>query len=284
MKLQVVRVTPEIAERWLKNNGKNRNLSSIHAKRLAAVMAAGKWSLNGQTISFDDQGRLLDGQHRLTAVIISGVPIDMAVATEVVDERAFQTYDAIQLKRGANQIARMMSPIKNATKVAAGARIVMAWEAASTYYEFINYFSGSRLVDPFPEDVAAKSVEISEEFNVVFDSLGVFIKLSKARSAWVAMVMILNRIDPVSTESFIYKLREGLFTDASDPVKLLRDKMIKDGGYGGAASNDRQFTVLLIHLTVKAWNAHVKGKVLPLLRYSPGQNETIPVPVGSPKK
>ena len=284
MKLQVVRVTPEIAARWLKNNGKNRNLSAVHAKRLAAVMAAGNWSLNGQTISFDDQGRLLDGQHRLTAVVLSGVSVDMAVATEVVDERAFQTYDAIQLKRGANQIARMMAPIKNATKVSSAARIIMAWEAASSYHEFINYFSGSKFIDPFPEDVAAKTVEISEEFNAVFDSLGSFIKLARARSAWVALVIILKRIDPVSTESFVYKLREGLFTDPNDPVKLLREKMLKDGGYGGVANNDRHFVVLLIHLTVKAWNAHIKGKTLPFLRFSPGQNETIPVPIGSPKK
>ena len=284
MRLNVVRVTPEIAERWLKNNGKNRKLSIVHAKKLAAVMAAGKWSLNGQTISFDDQGRLLDGQHRLTAVVLSGVSVDMAVATEVVDDRAFQTYDAIQLKRGASQIARMMSPIKNATKVASAARVIMAWEAAANYHEFINYFSGSKLVDPFPEDVAAKSVEISQEYNGIFDAMGTFTRDSKARSAWVAMVMILNRIDPVSTESFIYKLREGLFTNTADPVKLLRDKMIKDGGYGGVARNDRHFIVLIIHLTVKAWNAHIKGKTLPFLRFSPGQNETIPVPIGSPKK
>lgn len=283
MRLNVVRVTPEIAERWLKNNGKNRKLSIVHAKKLAAVMAAGKWSLNGQTISFDDQGRLLDGQHRLTAVVLSGVSVDMAVATEVVDDRAFQTYDAIQLKRGASQIARMMSPIKNATKVASAARVIMAWEAAANYHEFINYFSGSKLVDPFPEDVAAKSVEISQEYNGIFDAMGTFTRDSKARSAWVAMVMILNRIDPVSTESFIYKLREGLFTNTADPVKLLRDKMIKDGGYGGVARNDRHFIVLIIHLTVKAWNAHIKGKTLPFLRFSPGQNETIPVPIGSPK-
>lgn len=284
MRLNIVRVTPEIAERWLKNNGKNRKLSIVHAKKLAAVMAAGKWSLNGQTISFDDQGRLLDGQHRLTAVVLSGVPVDMAVATEVVDERAFQTYDAIQLKRGASQIARMMAPIKNATKVASAARIIMAWEAAATYHEFINYFAGSKMIEPFPEDVAAKSVEINDEFNGTLDSLGMFHRDAKSRSAWVAMVMILNRIDPVSTESFLYKLREGLFVDASDPVKLLRDKMIKDGGYGGAARSDRHFVALQIHLTVKAWNAHIKGKTLPFLRFSPGQNETIPVPIGSPKK
>lgn len=221
MRLNVVRVTPEIAERWLKNNGKNRKLSIVHAKKLAAVMAAGKWSLNGQTISFDDQGRLLDGQHRLTAIVLSGVPVDMAVATEVVDERAFQTYDAIQLKRGASQIARMMAPIKNATKVASAARIIMAWEAAATYSEFINYLAGSKMIEPFPEDVAAKSVEINDEFNGMLDSLGMFHRDAKARSAWIAMVMILNRIDPVSTESFLHKLREGLFVDAYDPVKLL---------------------------------------------------------------
>lgn len=284
MELQVVRVTPKLAERWLQNNGKNRNLSMHHAKRLAAQMSLGNWSLNGQTISFDEQGRLLDGQHRLTAIVLSGISVDMAVATDVTDDRAFQTYDAVQLKRGANQIAQMMSPIKNATKAASAARVIMAWEAASSYYDFIAHFSGKKITDPFPEEIAAKTVEIAEEFNFVYDSLGSFTRDASIKSAWVAILIILKRIDPVMTSQFITKLREGLFTDTKDPVKMLRDRMIREGGSMGPASTDRQSVVISIHLTVKAWNAFISGKTLPFLRFSPGQNETIPVPIGSPKK
>ena len=286
MKLQVVKVTPEIAARWLKNNGKNRSLSIAHVKRLAASMAAGRWSLNGQTISFDDQGRLLDGQHRLSAVVMSGVTVDMAIATDVIDERAFQTYDSIMLRRGAHQIAQMMGRVQNVTKVTAAARVLLARERANSYKDFLSFFTNATRpeLEPLPEDVAARAVDFSEEYGVIKEKLGPFFKIAKIKSAFIAHLAILNAIDPVSTDSFILKLRTGIFNDEKDPVFLLRERMIHGNGTAVIAKSDRQNILGTLHLTTKAWNAHVQGKRLPFLRFSPAQNERVPVPVGSPKK
>ena len=46
-------------------------------------MKAGKWCLNGEAIEFDTNGKLKNGQHRLRAVIKSGVAIDCVVVRGV---------------------------------------------------------------------------------------------------------------------------------------------------------------------------------------------------------
>lgn len=102
------------------------------------------------------------------------------------------------------------------------------------------------------------------------------------RSGHVAVIMLLNRINPVATSSFIYKLRTGLFSDSNDPIYHLRERMLRSKGTA-EATNEKKRNIAMIHITVKAWNAHVKGRKIPLLRYSEGQNESIPIPFGSPK-
>jgi hypothetical protein len=42
-------------------------------------MLGGNWGLTGQGIIFDDKGRLLDGQHRMHAVILANVPVKFMV-------------------------------------------------------------------------------------------------------------------------------------------------------------------------------------------------------------
>jgi hypothetical protein len=49
-------------------------------------MKRGYWALNHQPIAFDEEGNLLDGQHRLAAIVRSGKTIRMLVARNVPRE------------------------------------------------------------------------------------------------------------------------------------------------------------------------------------------------------
>ena len=56
---------------------RNRNLNLLTVKRYANDMRQGHWMVTNQGIGFDVAGNLLDGRHRLWAVVRSGVPVDM---------------------------------------------------------------------------------------------------------------------------------------------------------------------------------------------------------------
>ena len=80
-------VTPEMAIDWLdKANTNNRTVSDTHVQRLARDMKQGKWVLTHEGIAFDSSGILLDGQHRLWAVVIAEVPIEMHIWRGVTRE------------------------------------------------------------------------------------------------------------------------------------------------------------------------------------------------------
>src|SRR5690349_1505768 len=75
----VMEVTPDMAARWLEGNTHNRPLNQAHVERLVKDMKAGRWQLTHQGLAFDDRGVLLDGQHRLWAVIEANVPVNFRV-------------------------------------------------------------------------------------------------------------------------------------------------------------------------------------------------------------
>jgi len=77
-------ITPDQAIKWLEQaNTNNRKLSQKHVDRLARDMAEGKWKLTHEGIAFGPDGTLLDGQHRLWAICMSGVPVEMFVWRDV---------------------------------------------------------------------------------------------------------------------------------------------------------------------------------------------------------
>lgn len=76
---RVIEVTPELAAKWLEGNTHNRALRPAAVERYAADMLAGRWGLTHQGIAFDDNGVLLDGQHRLWAIIEANMSIKFRV-------------------------------------------------------------------------------------------------------------------------------------------------------------------------------------------------------------
>ena len=84
METSVVNVTPEIAREWLEKNMKNNRpvlKATVHS--YARQMRNGTWNLTHQGIAFDEDGNLIDGQHRLSAVVEANIPVMMNVTRNV---------------------------------------------------------------------------------------------------------------------------------------------------------------------------------------------------------
>lgn len=75
-------VTPDTAKLWLeKNNPKNRKINFERVYTYANDMKNGNWDITGDGICFDEQGVLLNGQHRLSAVVCSNTPALFLICT-----------------------------------------------------------------------------------------------------------------------------------------------------------------------------------------------------------
>jgi hypothetical protein len=82
IKIEVKTITPQIATEYLgKNFADNRNVRNTVVSQYAEDMANDRWTQNAEPIKFDQYGNLVDGQHRLQAVIKSGKSVDFFVAT-----------------------------------------------------------------------------------------------------------------------------------------------------------------------------------------------------------
>lgn len=92
MESKVMKITPEMAKAMLENNMENnRRLNHETVKRYARLMRCGGWGLTHQGIAFDDKGILVDGQHRLNAIVEANVPIEMMV-TYGVEHKAGEVF------------------------------------------------------------------------------------------------------------------------------------------------------------------------------------------------
>lgn len=75
MRTTVETITPELAAKYLAKNTQNRNVRQHTVTKMTRDLQAGAWVPTHQGIAFSPDGTLLDGQHRLLAVIQAGVPL-----------------------------------------------------------------------------------------------------------------------------------------------------------------------------------------------------------------
>lgn len=90
---KVETITPEIAKTMLGENVNNRRISRDNVNLFAREIRNGEWRFNGEAIKFGKDGRLLDGQHRLLAVIAADKPLTTLVIRGLEDETQ-QTMDS----------------------------------------------------------------------------------------------------------------------------------------------------------------------------------------------
>lgn len=92
MRSESILVSPELAKEWLSRSagnpryGQEGKVNRSVVTKYASDMKKGRWQLTHQGIAFNEDGALVDGHHRLRAVIESGVPVMMYVTYGVSDE------------------------------------------------------------------------------------------------------------------------------------------------------------------------------------------------------
>ena len=115
---RIVCITPQMAEGMLRHNTGNRALRPSVVQHYADQMRRGKWQVTHQAIAVDCYGNLVDGQHRLSAIVMSGVSQMMLVSQYSGASDAMQlpvdrhlvraTHDILKIPRKNVEVASVM--------------------------------------------------------------------------------------------------------------------------------------------------------------------------------
>lgn len=264
MRTEIKNIGPKEAEELLRINSANRIVNEARVVRYANDMGCGNWMMNGEPIIVG-KSRLLDGQHRLHAVIKSGLTVPMLVVSEVEDT-AFMTIDT-----GRDRIAGdvfSIAGVKNSRTAAAAVLRALEYEHSVGKY----YVRGSHI--PF-QCTQGKLLEVYRSDEQAWEEalttgMGVyrnfpFINQSMA----VGMSYLFAKVSKPKCEAFMRQVGTGENISAGDPAYALRDAMIKrrESKY----KEDARTTMIKL---CYAWNAYRQGRKLNIVRY----NQEQPVP------
>ena len=93
-------ITPIRANQLLAQNKRNRPLNLKYVNHLASEMKQGRWEANGESIKLNGS-ELLDGQHRLHAIKLSGVTVPILVVSGIKNSIPRVTLSARRMRRSS---------------------------------------------------------------------------------------------------------------------------------------------------------------------------------------
>ncbi|MFD0393422.1 hypothetical protein ACFQ3Z_16450 [Streptomyces nogalater] len=125
VKAEFVVITPDVARDMLRRNTHNRPIRQNRVNANVRMMLAGQWDVNGEAVKIAHDGTILDGQHRLLAVVKSGVTITTLVVTGL-PLKAQDTMDG-GAKRTAGDVFALRGE-HNSAILASVARKVWLWD------------------------------------------------------------------------------------------------------------------------------------------------------------
>jgi len=257
MKSEILTITPEQAKRLLATNIDNNRAVSMKSVRFYSdMMKRGQWMTNnGESIKISNSGKLIDGQHRLYAVIHANIPISFYI-TYGVDEKSFTTIDT-GYNRSTSNIFNIAG-IKYYSRISAiVSGYLMMRKMDNKYYRKAqltpNYISKQDALNIYFENE-----KIFDEIQVISNKY--YLKLKILSASMVGSIMAYLIIDVKHPKevvfSFFYQLYE-FEPCKNNTIKILRNKLINDGLNGFKMSP--KFKSMLI---TKAWNAYVNGEKL----------------------
>lgn len=250
---EIVNVTPELALEWLDGNTLNRPINDATIAQYARDMVAGRWLLNGETIQRCRDGRLLNGQHRLLAVIKSGKTVQMLVVFNLPSETQL-TMDGGR-KRGHKDNLSLLGE-KNSKILASVARRAVLWERGDRVFHGLTSFGEIReMLEKHPE--LHRSAEIGVRVNSSFRALSATV-LGTAH-------YLLHQTGPEDTPWFFGAIEKGARLEEGDPVLTLRERVRSDKDAGIRLSDVRA-----VGYIVCAWNSHRRGKTLARIQHPNG--------------
>lgn len=244
-------IDPPLAEAMLARNGINRRIREDHVKKLAHSMAAGHWRINGEMIRFADDQTLIDGQHRLLAVIRSGVTIE-TFAFFGLDPKIMLTLDIGRSRTAADFLG--MRGYKMPVLLSSTATLVLRYEHQNRMADI--RFDVPEIID---------CVERHEKMTYIVQYNGGYLR--NLPPSAMTMIYTLTEQPPDKVRAFYTRVFKGIHIgDETDPCYRLRWRIMESKDKATRLHRDTR-----VHLCAKAWNAFVREQPLRQLWVAEGE-------------
>lgn len=225
--IERVVVTPVMAGELLEHNRLNRPIRDLHVQRIAAQIATGKWKFNGDTIKIADTGDVLDGQHRLWAIIEAKTPVE-TVIIRGIDREAFATIDTIRSVRSGADVLALSGVSRYRNIISSALQWLLRWQngTITNFRAPENRIENSDIERAHAAHPAmVRAVEASTRLRGLANPsiMGFFYYVLSNRNQELADRMMATLIDPasVSVEDPFFRLREYFISEHhkfKDPV------------------------------------------------------------------
>lgn len=271
---KVMSIGPKEAVLWLDTkNAHNRPISQSTVERYTQEMKAGRWKNNGQTICFGKSSNLLNGQHRLKAIVASGKSIECLVVWGV-DDDAFDTIDDGNKRSLADVFA--VKQETNPALLSAGVRFL--WVYSTGQIETRDLRRGQVATKPLLEKTLDRhpGLRQSTKFYSILKQRpgGLLIPAGTA----IGLHYLFSLVDEKKADEFFNVLQSGIGLTEGHPILILRARLIA----GQKESSSRLTNSAIYFYTVTTWNAFVEEQ--PLRRLAFVQDTPPPEIENLPKK
>lgn len=256
MTFELETIDREKAQEYIGKNIGNRPPSKAHLDLLIGRQSRGEWKTNGDSIRFDTEGNLRDGQHRLHMVMLTGTPIE-AVVIRNVDPDAFVTMDT-----GKNRTITDVLSIRKEPNPK-----YLAWALQWTYRYLADRMTGK---------IESHDLLISvlERHQGIHKTVTFYSALSQPSGApghpdiAMAAHYLFSRVDRNEANDFVERYVTGLrIEEENDAVGRLRGKIISVASKPGQSLTPAQ----IFRFFVTAWNGKRSGKRFGRTSFTPAQ-------------
>lgn len=271
--VKIEQITPAMADKYLSTMTRNRKLRDSAVVRFCHIIERGEWRLTTDAIGFDSNGHLINGQHRLTACVVSGKTLMFLVVRNLRSE----TQDILD--------TNLIRSTADALRLDGEVDVFVLAAAARWLYKF-DYIEANdgKVVsfrDPGENPTTPQLMRIFKQHREAIMDCGKLRRKATPvlhiRPGLATAVMFKQRqIDVELEELFWNTLIDGVGLKARDPIYLLRRILENDyKAKGGRKMPDYRQAALLI----RAWNLWCAGEERDNLRwvYTPLQKDLFPL-------
>ena len=269
IKFEKILITPAKAKEYLEANIGNRRIKQPVVLKYANDIIANRWFEDtGESIKIGKTGRILDGQHRLHAIIKANKSIYLHVVTNL-EEDVFKVIDT-GTTRNATDVFKIEG-IKNENKLPSIISFFNLLEAGKKHKSLHVHerLTNAMLLDQYYEDENFWQSVSRNAFNWY---LGFAKILTPAFiGGFYAHFYKLNND---KAHSFMLQLTSGINVE-NETILLLRNKLIAD-----KVSIKKMPQTLKMALVIKTWNCFITGKTTKFLKFD-STREEYPKAIGS---